>query len=306
MFEIKSIMIYTLGETLLDVIIDPKGKTVARPGGAMLNVAVSLARAGNNVSLISETGNDHTGRYIVDFLTDNRVHTGFINSYENEKSSLALAFLDKNKKPAYTFFKNYPEIRKLKLPDVFNKNDLLLFGSLYALDSKINEQISTTVRRVSSSGGLIIYDPNIRKNNSGIDMKKVYEYFSLAHIIKGSDEDFENIFGVSNLKTVAGIIREINSDALLIITQGSGGAIAFLNEMITEVPAPVINPVSTVGAGDGFSAGLIHFIKKKKISTAAVSSLHLSGLRNLLGSGIGFATKVCLSEENYIGQEARV
>ena len=296
-------MIYTLGESLLDIIIDTDGITVARPGGAMLNVAVSLARAGNRVSLISETGHDLTGKYIIDFLADNGVNTGLITSYENEKSSLALAFLDKNKKPAYTFYKNYPEIRKINIPDEFIKDDILLFGSLYALDRKVNEQISTTIRMVSSSGGLIIYDPNIRKGNSGTDMKKVFEYFEVAHIIKGSDEDFKNIFGEKKPEAVAEKIKDINPGALVIITQGSKGVTAFLNKNVMEMQAAAINPVSTVGAGDGFSAGLIHALEEKKITAGTIGSLRLSDLGYLLESGIRFASEVCLSQENYIGKK---
>jgi len=101
-------MVYTLGEVLLDIIFKPGGETVAIPGGAMLNSSISMARKNIPVSIISETGNDKTGKMIIDFLNKNNVNTTYITKYKKIKTSLALAFLDENAKPDYTFYKEYP------------------------------------------------------------------------------------------------------------------------------------------------------------------------------------------------------
>jgi sugar/nucleoside kinase (ribokinase family) len=90
-------MIYTLGESLLDIIVENTDKLNSRAGGAMLNVAVSLSRAGAGVSLISELGDDRTSVFIIDFLKTNGVKTSFIKKYYHNNTSLALAYLDKDK-----------------------------------------------------------------------------------------------------------------------------------------------------------------------------------------------------------------
>jgi len=46
-------MNYTLGESLLDVIFNGLDQVVAKPGGSMLNTAVSLARMSLPVARIS-------------------------------------------------------------------------------------------------------------------------------------------------------------------------------------------------------------------------------------------------------------
>ena len=90
-------MVYTLGESLLDIIITTFDDVVVRPGGAMLNTAVSLGRLNVDVRLITELGDDDTSKMIISFLQSNNVASEFVQSYNNNNTSLALAFLDANK-----------------------------------------------------------------------------------------------------------------------------------------------------------------------------------------------------------------
>ena len=61
-------MVYTLGESLLDIILNTIDNVIASPGGAMLNTAVSLGRLDVPVSLITELGDDSTSAQIMSFL----------------------------------------------------------------------------------------------------------------------------------------------------------------------------------------------------------------------------------------------
>jgi fructokinase len=296
-------MIYTLGESLLDIIIADNGKTTAKPGGAMLNAAVSLARSNCEVSLITETGDDLTAKYIIDFLKNNGIYTSYITKYKNIKTSLALAYLDKNKNASYSFYKQYPDKRSLKIPKSFSRNDILLFGSIYATDRIISHYIKNIVDKFSASGGLLIYDPNIRQSDKLKDKNRkdsVYKYLAKADIIKGSNEDFSNIFDTNNIENQLEHLHKINPKALIIITRGEKGAIGMLNNLRAGEQAFEINPVSTIGAGDAFSAGIIYYLYKNDIGTNSLKKLTGDNIKIILKTGIDFATKVCLSDENYI------
>ncbi len=293
-------MIYALGESLLDIIIAGNGKTTAKPGGAMLNAAVSLARSGREVYLITETGDDLTAKYIIDFLKNNGVYTSYISKYGNTKTSLAVAYLDKNKKAVYSFYKQYPGKRLLKFPKSFSPADILLFGSLYAADNEVSDNITNMLERFN---GLVVYDPNIRQKDSLNDKTvkdSVVKYLSTADVVKGSDEDFENIFETGNVENQLALLRELNPNALLIITRGEKGAVALRGNLRAGVQAYEINPVSTVGAGDAFSAGIIDYLCRNKTDRTFLKKMDGNKLKELLKSGIDFATKVCLSDENYI------
>lgn len=296
-------MIYTLGESLLDIIINHEGTTVATPGGAMLNVAVSLARAGEEVSLISETGKDAAGKFILDFLQDNRVASTLVTAYENKKTSLALAFLDKEKKPSYSFYKRYPAIRVLQQPTHFSSHDILLFGSLYSLDPAISSKISKIVERFVQTGGLLIFDPNIRNSyqlKKSETKKVLLHHLKSANIVKGSQEDFENIFGTDDADVQLQKLRAINAKALLIVTKGAKGAVALYHEQMIPVDSVKVEPVSTIGAGDGFSAGILFGLHQAGITKESLCQLSLKEIQNILQSGVRFATEVCLLQQNYV------
>ena len=63
-----------IGETVLDIIFKDNKPVEAVPGGSTFNAITSLGRCGVNTSFISEAGNDHVGKYIIDFLKDNGVN----------------------------------------------------------------------------------------------------------------------------------------------------------------------------------------------------------------------------------------
>ncbi len=301
-------MVYTLGESLLDIIITTLDDVVVRPGGAMLNTAVSLGRYNIDVRLITELGDDDTSKIITSFLQKNNVATNFIQSYNNNNTSLALAFLDENKKPKYTFIKNYPENRSLANIPEFKDGDILLFGSLYSLDKEIRKSILSIVNHAKKSNTTIIYDPNIRNAHHLGDSKvmdAVYENIKLSHIIKGSDEDFTNIFGKSNISVQIAELRKLNKEALIIITLGADGVIADLKDHRIKLPAVETKVTSTIGAGDAFNAGIIFSLSQMKLQSTGLMNTMIDSVEDILNSGLKFSAEVCNSLDNYVRTKAR-
>lgn len=299
-------MIYTLGESLMDVIFEDKLKISAKAGGAMLNLAVSLGRCNLQVCLMSELGDDKVAQQIISFLEENNVNTDYIQNYKQQVSSLALAFLDENKKPSYSFYKAYPENRKLKQPPIFSNNDILIFGSLYSLDGKIRSQLKEITETAKSKGTTIIYDPNIRHAHhleNGETMKSLKENLALADIIKGSDEDFENIFGKFEEEFVIKEIRKLNTDATIVFTKGELGARIITRDYSISEKAKEIKLKSTVGAGDNFTAGMVYAISNISNKNKHPKQFSELELQKLLRMGIEFSSEVCQSIDNYISNE---
>ncbi len=296
-------MVYTLGESLLDIIISSMDDVVVRPGGAMLNTAVSLGRSDVDVSLITELGDDDSSRMITTFLQNNDVRTDLVQSYINNNTSLAMAFLDEKKKPKYTFIKNYPSNRKLVSTPNFKEGDILLFGSLYSLDKAIRKSILSIINHAVSKNATIIYDPNIRNAHHLQDeelMNSIIQNIQLSHIIKGSDEDFTNIFGVNEISSQIAEVRKINKKALIIITLGSNGVIADQHGQLFELPALETKVISTVGAGDAFNAGIIFSLNQMKSHINTFNNELTGSVLNILRSGLTFSAQVCNSLDNYI------
>ena len=269
----------------------------------MLNAAVSLARAKVDVSLISELGDDQTSSFIIDFLKANRVNTNFIKKYYHNNTSLALAFLDADKKPTYTFYKSYPKNRNLLCPSDFIEADILLFGSLYSLDTSIRNQLKEVLIAAKRGGAFICYDPNIRQSHhleNEATRNALNENIALADLIKGSDEDFENIFGKQSFVGYLKEIRKLNPTAPLIITCGADGVIAFSQDFKFELPAIPLTPVSTIGAGDAFNAGIAFAMNKDNFHREREKGFNKNQMEVLLKSGLSFSASVCASSDNYI------
>lgn len=298
-------MVYTLGESLLDIIIENLDRVAAKPGGSMLNATLSLCRAGIPVSLITELGNDEIGTLIIHFLEKHHAATNLITRYEGIKTSLAIAVLDADKKPHYTFQKSYPKERRLAPMPTFQRSDILLFGSLYSLDPDLRPILKGYLVKAKQADALIIYDPNIRHPetlNNPVLKSALMENFKLADIIKGSDEDYEAIFGKQDHAKQLETLREINPAATLIMTEGKKGAIALFDGNLSRLAAPEISVVSTIGAGDGFNAGMVAFLAKAGDQAKEKMKTDKLFRENLLKTGIDFASSVCESEENYISE----
>lgn len=95
-----------IGETMLDIIFKNGKPIEAVPGGSTFNGIVSLGRAGVKTVFVSETGNDRVGEYVRDFLRDNNVDTSAINVFQETKSPVSLAFLDKDNNADYIFYRD--------------------------------------------------------------------------------------------------------------------------------------------------------------------------------------------------------
>jgi fructokinase len=143
--------VYCIGETVLDIIFKDGKLLAARPGGSMLNSAVSLGRSGTQVHFISDFGVDPAGNLIDRFLKENGVETQYVNRFTDGKTAVALAFLDGNNNADYTFFRVFPKSRlNLLLPDPA-KGDIVLFGSFFSLDKTVRSKVIRFIRKARNS-----------------------------------------------------------------------------------------------------------------------------------------------------------
>jgi fructokinase len=94
------------GETVLDIIFRNDQPQKAVPGGSTFNAMISLGRMGVPGVMITETGDDHVGDIVRDFLIDNNINTDYVYRHVGTKSHLSLAFLDANNDARYQFYKD--------------------------------------------------------------------------------------------------------------------------------------------------------------------------------------------------------
>jgi fructokinase len=293
--------IYALGETVLDMVSDGSYSFQAIPGGSVLNASVSLGRMKTDVNLITEYGADKPGDLINSFLNDNGVNTEFCIRNTWRKTSLALAFLDNSKKATYLFYHDTPEkITAYRIPH-FSSSDILLFGSFYSVKPDRRDFVSEVLKKAGSANSIIYFDLNIRKNHLDDSETLVQTYvnnMAAATIVKGSDEDFRDLFGITDPAQVYEIVKPYCK--ILIITNGDKPVQLFTPSYTKKYVVPELEPVSTIGAGDNFNAGFIYALSLTESNAYQAAEIPLAEMDKIIGYAIAFATETCLSSENYI------
>ncbi len=295
--------IFCIGETVLDIIFQDNHPVAAKPGGSMLNTAVSLGRTGMNPVFISDFGHDEAGEIIETFLTSNGVDTRFVERFTEGQTAISLAFLDAKRNASYSFYRNFPELRHLhNLPEA-GAGDIVMFGSFFAISHEVRQPVWEFLMQAKSNGAFLVYDPNFRKPH----LKKlpqfrpwILENINIAHITRGSAGDFMHIFEVNN---AAGAYKEIvdHGGDSLIYTKSNEGVEVITPDLNLKMLVPDICPVSTIGAGDAFNAGLIYSLSI--LPGKSPLPLQQSEWEKIIHLAIEFSTNVCLSLDNYISHE---
>ncbi len=294
--------IYCIGETVYDIIFQDGKAVESRPGGPTLNTAVSLGRLEEKVYVVGDQANDAVGNIIADFLVENNVSAKYLTLYNGAKSRILLAFLNESNEPDYSFYKiRVNEKIKIVFPEI-KKDDIVLFGSFTSIKKEVREDLVQCLKNAREVGALVIYDPNFRPAHIPIRdqvIDYIYENIELSHIVKGSNEDFQNMFQSASANSTWELVKK-HGAGMLIYTANKYGVNLFTDNFYKIFDVPRIDPISTVGAGDNFSAGLIFGLIKENVYAEDLKFLDKDVWRRLIRIAIDFAINVCESYDNYI------
>ncbi len=293
--------IYAIGETVYDIVFRDGQPVSATPGGAMLNTAVSLGRLGMRVHLVSEVGSDRVGELVMAFLEKNAVLTDHVIRF-NGQTALALAFLDEHENAHYSFWKNYPLQRgEIHLP-VLQADDIVLFGSFHALSREVRKNLILFLGAAREAGAIILYDPNFRPSHAS-DLPQVRDLLAqnldFADVVRGSHEDFRFLFNASGPDEAYRRLGD-GRNKFLVYTEG-GRAVSFRSARHTfSIGVPEVEPVSTIGAGDSFNAGVIYGLARLNVLRNQLPELKIDQWKAVLEGATTFGSIVCETYENYI------
>lgn len=294
-----------LGETILDILFRHKQPTAAVPGGSSFNSIISIGRAGIPAIFVGETGNDEVGQQIADFLKENHVDSSFLRRLDQIKSSISLAYLDDNNDAHYTFYKSQPTTSlDITYPQV-NTDDIIQFGSYYAISPYTHEQVKSFLTKAKSQNGILYYDLNFRRPHLK-ELEQlwpaIHDNFRLSNVVRGSADDFEVMYNERNPEIIyQHHIR--NYCPLFICTQGSEGITLCTPNGCHHYDVTPVQTVSNIGAGDNFNAGFIYGLYREGIRHQDLETLSPSQWEKLIKFGESFAANVCASIHNSIDVE---
>lgn len=296
--------IFGIGETIYDILFRQGQPVAAVPGGSVFNGLISLGRTGLDCTFITEVGDDQVGQNILAFMQKNGINTDFVSCYKGKKTAISLAFLDENGDAHYSFYKDYPNNRlDFEMP-LIQKDDIVAFGAYFALNPVLKDKVRPFLNYAKEQGAILYYDLNFRDNHAHEveALRDTFkENFAIADIVRGSHEDFINVYGHDDCHRIYDDISKYCPR--FICTRGSNGVLVIDHGQEYRVCSHPIVPVSTIGAGDNFNAGILYGLYTGNISRDNLNSLTRQDWDRLVGYGIEFATQVCMSTSNYVSTD---
>ena len=255
--------ILVAGEALVDLLVpdDPR-RPVAFPGGSPANTAIALARLGTPVTFAGRFGNDRFGDLLLANLADNGVDLSHAVEAA-EPASLAVVTLGADGVPTYGFHVSGTADWAWtdgELPDTLPPEVLAVHtGSLAVARSEKLVRWFERQRphRVTS------LDPNIRPELVGdrdTYLPRLRALVAASDIVKVSAEDLAWTHPGEDPVDVAERWSRELGPVLVVVTLGSGGAVAVHAAGVVPRPGTTVSVVDTVGAGDAFSGGLLHWL----------------------------------------------
>ncbi|MBR5134280.1 MAG: carbohydrate kinase, partial [Clostridia bacterium] len=231
-------------------------------GGAPFNVAAHAAKHGDTVYMLSAVGDDELGDKTRAIVRDRGVHIDRITVHGDRQTGVCRVTLNEAGIPSYDLLDNvaWDAIDTADCPfDV----DVIYFGTL-ALRHEDNRRTLAQLLDGRDCREVFV-DVNIRPPFYSKDSI----LFALSHatLLKISDEELSVILDALDYQgdrdhesICRALAARFPSLRVILITKGGDGADAFCvtDERFFSVPAEKTTVVSTVGAGDSFSAAFLH------------------------------------------------
>jgi fructokinase len=289
--------ILVAGEALVDLLVpeDPR-HPVACPGGSPANTAIALARLGTPVAFAGRFGNDRFGDLLLANLADNGVDLSHAVEAA-EPARLAVVTLGADGVPTYGFHVSGTADwawTDRELPGVLPSEVLAVHtGSLAVARSEKLVRWFERQRphRVTS------LDPNIRPELVGdraAYLPRLRALVAASDIVKVSAEDLAWTHPGEEPVDVAGRWSRELGPVLVVVTLGSAGAVAVHAAGLVRRAGIAVSVVDTVGAGDAFSGGLLHWLAgHDRLDRAALARSTADELAQALDYAIVAAGLAC-------------
>lgn len=271
--------IICLGEALIDILplvyggsILATGEMKMAAGGAPANVAVGLARLGTKSGFMGKVGDDFFGHHLKEVLDTNGVDTSHLIMDPRIHTGLAFVTWDSLGDASYLFYRQ-PSADTMLSPEDIDRNYLtgakvLQFGSLL-LASEPSASATFYALKIATEAGLLLsYDLNLRLTNwsdEELARTAINHPLDYAHIIKLNRHELGFLTGETDPEVgTARLWRD--QFRLIVVTMDKTGCFYRTANSHGFVPSRPIQAVDTVGAGDGFMAGILDGLRRANFS----------------------------------------
>jgi fructokinase len=254
-------MIVVAGEALFDLVLEGTEQLQAHPGGAAFNTARTLGRLEQPVSYLARLSDDRFGTRLRQLLIDDGVRLDCVVPTD-DPTTLALAELDPNGAARYRFYTTGTSAAGLTteaaLAVLPARVDVLHVGTLGLLLEPTATATEAVVERLAGQA-LIAVDPNARPTAVTDEVAyraRLGRIIARADLVKVSEEDAAWL-DPDRPPVAAARALLAGRASVALLTRGGDGVVVITATAEVEVPAPPVEVVDTIGAGDAFGGGFL-------------------------------------------------
>ena len=293
-------MLLSCGDALIDFLpvnsADGRDALVPVVGGSCLNIAVGIARLGAPAGFVGGISTDLFGRMIAEHSRASQVDLRYAARSSRQTTLAFVRVVDGE--PQYVFYDEETAARHWIYRQGsmrFAEIDVIHVGSTTLVDGRAAAQ---TMGMIEDGRGstTISFDPNCRPDLISDKAEYLHriQFAARADIVRLSDSDFTFLYGGSDYAGKAEALLAAGT-GLFVITRGAQGAQAWHGRAgVIEVPAPAIDVVDTIGAGDSFQAGLLFALRAMgRISAGPLARMSAHELNRALAFAAACAAFTC-------------
>ncbi|MFC6963597.1 carbohydrate kinase family protein [Halocatena marina] len=267
------------GETLIDFLPETVGSLECvetfsrRAGGAPANLAVGLARLGEDPWFWTRIGSDPMGDYLAAVLASNDIPDRFIERDSTAKTTLAFVSHDESADRSFTFYRDGTADTRLEAgrvsDDALAAVEWVVIGGVALASEPARTATLDLARRAYESGCTVVFDPNARPELwQGSDMgfdQTIESALQYTDVLKATPDDLHEAgFDSTDAETLARTVcGSSDGPHTVLLTLGSKGAMlvssadAPWGETTVTHPGYAVDPVDSTGAGDAFLTGFL-------------------------------------------------
>ena len=253
--------LFVLGEALIDLVQQADGLFLPLSGCSPYNLCYAAALQGVKAGYLNPFSTDPFGQTLRAQLEKAGAHP--LSTVTLRPTSLSLVTLV-NGQPHYGFYREGIADLDYREDDIINllnchSPGVFHTGSLMAMPPQ-HERLLPILAAAKKRGWIISVDVNVRSHMAAdIDayLRAIQSIALYADWLKASDEDLRFLgFGTidaANVAACAGVFRR-QACSRIALTFGEKGAYLQVSDFGLFAPAPKIDVIDTIGAGDVFWA----------------------------------------------------
>lgn len=256
--------VLSIGECMVQLREERKGKFAQGFGGDSLNTAVYLARLGVSTSYLTALGTDGWSEAMVGQWQKEHIDTSLVRRVDGRMPGLYIIQNEASGERHFSYWREQSPARDIfasedqALAQAFLQFDRIYFTgvSLSLYGSAGRARLFDYLQRANDAGAWIVFDTNFRPagwpDHKEAD-KAFRQAIEMADILFASHDDMKGVFGRSGdaLFNIAPCGEKIMK------LPDASARLVWRNHDEVVAPLPVKKVVDTTAAGDSFAAGYL-------------------------------------------------